>query len=502
MTRLVLTLLALAAGVGPATAQPPGRPPRGDGFEVFAGLLHFHGLTPATPEEFARVPPAGRVMVFVESVFTPDPELNGLARDTLAGGGSVLWAVDRGLNLGAVLGDGTRLTGSVGGAVPPNGLQCLNDDPNFPLLAQRPPNAANRLLLAGGLTLPDPATLLLTGLSRVATQNPGLLAVGPGGGYSWAELAELPPDTVAPGAAGRRRRPVVLASTSGVGAKTHRGLVVANTRVFGNRLLAAEGTDNLAFADNVVVWLSAGGSRKACLLVRDGTPVGRFDGVKFEVPLPTPPVPPLPDFLDPAIQAKLTALANETLGKLEANNAFNRLAVGDVQGEPDRLRKVLKGVGIGLTALVLALALRRLLAAKHAPDHTPVARDPARPGGLGGPGGPGAATRQREEVLHGGDYGALVAEYLRDWFAGCGAAAQAELPAIVVRPGVPDKPLRADLSILWGVAFAAPATGRAARAGRHAVPYSRWKRLEPSIHAAQAAHEAGDWRFAEPKEPA
>ena len=496
MTRLALTLLAVVACVGPAAAQRPGRPPRGDGFEVFAGLLHFHGLTPATPDEFARVPPAGRVMVFVEGVFTPDAQLNNLARDTLAGGGSVLWAVDRGLNVGAVLGDGTRLTGSVGGAVPPDGSLCLNDDPNFPLLVQQPPSAAERLMLAGGLTLPDPAALLLTGLTRVATQNPGLLAVGPGGGYSWAELAELPPGTAALGAGGRRRRPVGMASTSGVGAKTHRGLVVANSRVFGNRLLAAEGTDNLAFADNVVVWLSAGGGRKACLLVREGTPVGRFDAVTFEVPPPTPPIPPLPDFLDPAIQAKLTAVANETLGKLEASNAFNRLAVGDVQGEPDRLRKVLKGVGVGLTALVLALALRRLLAAKHAPDHTPVARDPARPAG------PGAATRQREEVLHGGDYGALVAEYLRDWFAGCGASAQAELPAIVVRPGVPDKPLRADLSILWGVAFAAPATGRAARAGRHAVPYSRWKRLEPSIHAAQAAHEAGDWRFAEPKEPA
>ena len=196
----------------------------------------------------------------------------------------------------------------------------------------------------------------------------------------------------------------------------------------------------------------------------------------------------------------MTALANETLGKLEANNAFNRLAVGDVQNEPDRLRKVLKAIGVGLVALVFALALRRLLTARHAPDHTPVARDPARPGG------PDAAAAQRQEVLHGGDYGGLVAEYLRDWFAACGASpgelTGPTLPEIRVRAGVPEKPLRADLDILWGVAFAAPATGRLARAGRHAVPYSRWKRLEPSIHAAQAAHEAGDWRFAEPKEPA
>ena len=494
MTRLLLVLAVVATGTGPAAAQRPSRL-RGDGVEVFAGLLNFHGLVPTTPEEFAKVPPAGRVMVFLEGRPVPDPQLNRLARDTLAGGGSVLWATDRGLDLDAAFGAASGLRTSGFGALPPDGSPCLNDDRNFPLLTQRPPSRREQLMPDKGFALPDPATLLLTGLTRVAAQNPGLVVVSPGGGYAWAELADLPRGTVA---VGERRglTPVVMASTSGTGAKTHRGLVVANSRVFGNRLLAAEGTDNLAFANNVVAWLSAGGSRKACLLVRDGTPVPRFDAVTFAVPPPTPPVPPLPDFLDPAVQAKLTALANETLGKLEANNDFNRLAVGDVQGEPDRLRRVLKGLGVGLAALLLALALRRLLAAKHSPDHTPVARDPARPGG------PDAAARQRDEALHGGDYGGLVAEYLRDWFAACGASAQATLPEIRVRPGVPEKPLRADLAILWGVAFAAPATGRAARAGRHAVPYSRWKRLEPSIHAAQAAHEAGDWRFAELKEPA
>ncbi len=497
MTRLLLALAIGLAATAPLAAQRPVPSRlRGGGIEVFAGLLHFHGLEPATAAEFARVPPAERVLLFADGLDSLNPQYNGLARDTLAGGGSVLWAVDRNLDLGQVLGDRTRLTISDDVAVPPDGTLCLNGDINYPLLIRRPPGAAEQALIDARLKLPDAASLLLTGLTRVAAENPGLITDGPaGGGYSWAVAAELAPGT-APRGGPRRRTAAVMAATGGAGAKTHRGLVVASSRVFDNQLLAAVGADNLAFANNVVVWLSAGGTRKACLLVHNGKPVERFDAVSFEVPPPKPPIPPLPDFLDPAVQAKLTQLANEALGKLEASNAFNRLATGDAQGEPTRLSKFLKKVGVALTALALALALRRLLTSKHAPDHTPVPRDPARPAG------PDAAARQREEALHGGDYGAFVGEYLRDWFAACGASAQAELPEIRVRPGVPDKPLRADLHTLWGVAFAAPATGRAARAGRHAVPYSRWKRLEPSIHAAQAAHEAGDWRFAEPKEPA
>ncbi len=499
MTRLLLALAVLTGCAGPAAAQKA-RPLDGNGFDAFAGLLHYHGLTPATVGEFAATPPADRVLVFLAARYATAPRLDDLARRTLAGGGSVLWAVDGGLDLGAVLQDGTRLTTSFGVAVTPPGVPALNDDRESPFLVPRRPSGAERALVGAGLQTPDPAGLLFAGLARVATSAPGLVTDGPaGGGYAWAELADLPDGTVAARAeASRRRRPpLVVAASTGSGAKTHRALVVANSRAFANRLLAAEEADNLAFANSVVVWLSAGGRRKTCLLVVNGVAVERFDAVTFQEPPPVPPLPPLPDLLDPAVQKKLTDLANETLGKLEATNAFNRLVTnGEDLTNPDRLSLVLRTVAVIVGAFVLALVLRRLLGAKHAPDHTPVPRDPARPGGADG------AAKQRQELVQRGEYLGLVAEYLRGWFAECGAAAGAALPEIRVRPGVPDKPLRDALRILWGVAFDPPAPGRGGRAARRAVPYSRWKQLEPTIHAAQAAHTAGDWRFAEPKEPA
>ena len=487
--------MAVVTGGAAASAQPPALLP-GRGVEVFAGLLNFHGLKPATVGDFARAAPAGRVLVVVGVVPPRNPQFDALARDTLAGGGSVLWAVDRGLDLGAVLNDRTRVTVSDSAAAVPPGSECLNGRLDSPFVTPRPPSDAVRLLGAAGLPLPpDPAAGLLDGLKRVATQSPGVITLSPGGAYLWRPLADLPPGTTALGAPARaRREAVAVAASSGPAARPHRALVVSNSRALSNQLLAAEGTDNLAFANNLVVWLAAGGSRTACLLVANGSAVPRFDHVTFgETPPvpPVPPAPPLPDFLDPAVQSKLTALANETLGKLENDNAFNRLLTGDLD-KPNRLRDVLKSLAVALGAVAVALVTRRLLGAKHAADHTPVARDPARPGTADG------AAKQREEVLHRGDYLPLVAEYLRGWFAGCGAAAEGALPEIAVRRGVPDKPLRDALRILWGVATDAPA-GRAARRG---APYSRWKQLEPLIHAVQAAHGAGDWRFAAPKEPA
>lgn len=486
MTRTLLAVVALLAVALPGLAQKSPRV-RGDGVELFAALLHFQGLTPATPAEFAAAPPAGRVLILLDQQ-QRTREFDRLARDTLAGGGSVLWAADRGQNLGSVLQDGTRLATSSGTAVPPPGAPCLNDDPDYPLLIARPPSAADQAMIAAGLKLPDPAGLLLAGLPGVAAFRPGLVAEGPTGGrYTWTVLATLPRGTVVPREA--TRLPAVAVASHGTGAKTHRALVVANSRVFANRLLAAEGADNLAFANNVVAWLSDAGRRKPCLLVVNGTPVTQFDAVTFQETPPIPPIP-IPDFFDAQTQAKLTNLVNETLGKLEANDAFNRLLTGD---DPDKLRQFLQGVAIGVACLVFALALRRLLGAKHAPDHTPVPRDPVRAGA------PDPAARQREELLQLGEYRGLVADYLRGWFAGCGAAAGPGLPEIRVRPGVPATPLLGNLRILWGVAFdPPPAPGRGA--ARHAVPYSRWKQLEPMIHAAQAGHAAGDWRLAEPKE--
>ena len=496
MTRYLLIVAAAGLFAGPGSAQQPA-PVRlsGDGVEVFAGLLHFHGLTPATPAEFDQSPPAERVLLHVGTDRTANAQRRRLTRETLAGGGSVLWAGDADPDLAGVLQDGTRLAVSGTQATAADPARCLGGDFRYPFLVPRPLDPAATALLVGGVALPDPAALLLSGLPHVATFLPSVLANVPTGGkYAWRELASLPPGTAATGRPAARR-PLVAVTSSGTGAKTHRALVVANANLFANQLLAAEGADNLAFANNVVVWLSDGGRRKSCLLVHNGTPVPRFDTVTFQQLPPTPPIPPIPipDFLNPDTQAKLANLANETIGKLEANNAFNRLITGDPEAEPDRLPKVLKWVAVALVAFALVLVARRFLGARHAADHTPVPRDPARTGP------PDTAARQREELLQRGEYRGLVADYLRGWFAECGAAAGPDVPEISVRPGTPDKPVRAALRILWGVAFDAPP---AATAARHAVPYARWKQLEPLIHAAQAGHEAGDWRFAAPKEPA
>ncbi len=490
MTRFLLIVAAVGAFAGPGSAQEPaGVRLSGDGVEVFAGLLDFHGLTPVTADEFAQAPPAERVILHVGTEKVANARRQSLTRETLAGGGSVLWAGDAEPDLAGVLQDGTRLRVSGTQARASDPARCLGGDLRRPFLVPRPLDPAATALLVGGVALPDPAALLLSGLPNVATFWPSVLANVPTGGrYVWRELASLPPGTAVNGEP-PARRPLVAVTSRGTGAKTHRALVVANSDVFANQLLAAEGADNLAFANNVVVWLSDGGRRKSCLLIHNGTPVPRFDAVTFQQ---LPPIP-IPDFMNPDTQAKLANLANETLGKLEANNTFNRFIIGDLEEDPGGLRKFLVKAAVVLAAFAVVLVARRFLEAKHAPDHTPVPRDPARTGP------PDTAARQREELLQRGEYRGLVADYLRGWFAACGAAAGPDVPEISVRPGTPDKPVRAALRILWGVAFDAPP---AATAARHAVPYARWKQLEPLIHAAQAGHEAGDWRFAAPKEPA
>jgi hypothetical protein len=470
-----LALMALLAPAAPA--QVPGNGP-----EIFAALLHFHGFEAKEVSAFARVPPAERTVI----VFGQPPAAGSrdarLTRETLARGGSVLWAVDGTFYLGATLNDGSEL------AVVdrPDRARVFNGTGDYPLLRPRSLNPATLGMLAAAGKVPDPATLLMAGLNSVVAYRPCYATGRPNAGRSkWEVLADMPGSP-----------PVALTSSQPGG---HRALLVAGSGVICNRLLAAEGTDNLAFANNVAVWLGDRGRRNACLFLDNGVPLDRLDRVSLAEPppaTPTPPVPPtppLPDILDPAVQAKLSTLTAETIKRLQESNTFNRKLVGDPERDSETLEKFLKDAAGVLAALAMALALRRVLAARHAPDAEPPPR------GLTRAAPDDVSTRRREELLQHGDTAGMISEYLRHWFAECGATPGRELPAVRFRTGIDGKPVAASLRILWGVAFD-PARGPAARR----APYGRWKQLEPLIHAAQAAHAAGDWRFAEPttKEPA
>lgn len=496
MTRWLLALAACVTVAGPAFAQNPGQLTLRGG-EIFAGVLHFHGLEPCTPAEFARVPPGERVIIFVGSL-EDGPErgfpLVSLGQQTLRGGGSVLLALQGSFsndaNLRAFFRDGTRFVATGTEAGPWELDRCFDNDSRQPFAVPRAPNPAALGMMAAGISLPDPAMFLAAGLNRIATPGASLLAGPTGGDLSWSVVADLPPAIETRANPRPVRSRFAVASTGAAkGVPSHRVLVMTSPGLFGNRLMYSEATDNLAFANNVVRWLSVDGDRKKCLLVDGGRVVPKFDTVLLS-PAPPPAIPPIPipDFLDPTVQSKFTNMVNEALNKMEANNTLNKLLV---DADDDRaLRKFLIGFATVAAVLALFFVMRKVLGAKHAPDLTAAPREAGR---LASSGGPGSLARKKEELLQLGDYGPLVRDYLRDWFAGRGGTPGAELPPVRVAPGADGKTLRASLRILWGIAHRRDAV---------AMPYSRWRQTEPLIHAVQEADAAGRWRFETTKDSA
>lgn len=126
---------------------------------------------------------------------------------------------------------------------------------------------------------------------------------------------------------------------------TGRAVILSGHGVFLNGMLALPDADNFQFADNTVRWLTEGDTRKYVLLVEEGRVRQNLD-----VPLTVPPSLPIPS----------EKTINTLLQGMEKENLFNR-AILQLVGRP----RVVRGLFLLLTVLLLAVLLWRLFRSRH-----------------------------------------------------------------------------------------------------------------------------------------
>ena len=361
----LLVSLAASAWAQPGTGLPPA------GFDVLAGVLNFHRVTPMTVEQ-AIESNDDRLLLVILGRTAPGERLRlaNLSRRILAAGGAVLIATDESLQLTAFLRDGAafQVTGEK--------IRCNREEflwannPLCPFLKPRPLNTA-RLALAS-----DETALLFTDLDRVAVNLSSRLTAPEELGDDWQRLADLPIGSLTLGegeALSRTNRLFAAAGSGRFGGNAEcRMLLLADAGLLTNQMLAPTAglpdNDNLALADRIVLWMQGNPNRTRACVVVDGTALTQFDGVPLTMLPPIPPLP-LPDPLDPAVQAKLAQAFNETLGKFERNDGFNRLLIGgDETSRPIRLRRLLLSLAVALGIFLLIVGVQRIRSRVHQPQ--------------------------------------------------------------------------------------------------------------------------------------
>jgi len=205
--------------------------------------------------------------------------------------------------------------------------------------------------------------------------------------------------------------PYMMASSAAAGEKG-RILIVAGHGVFQNQMMLNH--DNYAFALNSIHWMTEGGKRKHVLFVEESKVQA-----SFQVPLTKLPPPPLPR----------AEILDRLLHGLEQENLFNRLLLESIGA-----RHIWRAVLLGLTVLVVVLAFRRLLVARHRPEpRLPLVAQKAALA-LAAP--PVQALR-REALLKAGNLWETARELARECFEvyGMPGLGSAEPPAFAVEGG-------------------------------------------------------------------
>ena len=492
MNRILVGFLVLFTLTPSGFAQDPAPPQSvsATGTELFRGLLNYHGVKPLSQADYQGENRADVILILMgrpsRQGFEP-----GYCNSTLFKGGSVLIATEDSVDLsfpGYLPRNFTPLQITGQRVCSPRPDRCFNANTWCPFVVPQPENITDQMIRKEERVPLDPARNLLDGLTRIATNVPSVIRVGPP--TSEVEIGSFPRGCRLEGVTGRllpEQSKLVVAST-GPDTKPHRLLVIADTGVFSNQMMAGTAdspTDNLAFANAVTLWLKANDTRKKCLFIENGVVVTNFDTVKFDNVTVPPITPPnIPDFdpLSPKFQESFTKVMNDTVGKLQDRDTFNRAILGNFPYD-----RWLRNAAFGLGVLFLVWLSRRIWTIRHQPDLVPIPKDTGR---MVSSGKPGSIARRREELLQTGNYTPIVREYLQEMFRvqGYDPAAIAppeKLPPVTIT-GLDAKTLTAQLRKLWEVAYGAKA---------RPIIYSRWKELEPMIQAVQQAARDGRWRF-------
>ncbi|MCZ2341254.1 MAG: hypothetical protein LC104_05585 [Bacteroidales bacterium] len=439
------------------------------GTYLFRGLLDAMGLQARYPEELNQLP-AEQVLIvlFGYSHDWPDREMiQRVTRRTLAGGGALLLAGEEPAQLQACFPRPTGLSISRERVFSLNPLACFDHYPGSPYPVARPSDVA-------GLGE------LLRVLPRTATNHPAALTLTRPSHYAQTVLAGFPShcrlgaddQTLA------ENQGLLVVGSSPDPQRPYRTAILSDPSILTNQMLAladpqGNGPQNLLFAHRLIQWLQAPTNRSYCVFMDYGRPRDRFYPLITPPPLP---IPPLPNPLDPQLQAKLTNAANHALTNLEDQDGFNRRIIGE-PGDRRRFFAFLRTVAILTAMLTLLVFLYRFWAARHKPEPRYNAPKHAAPPHTRDPIQAGRSTPPLSETAR-----LVLRELFRD--QGAPTIEEAEpLPPLAVT-GQHSRTLKKNIQHLWRLLTMT-----------HTDKDIPQKDLESMIASVWNAAQAGQWRF-------
>lgn len=505
MTRFALTVVLLGFAGAAARAdviEPEPAEPDPTGTQFFRGLLAFAGVRPlATPDgiiEDAPVPEdrreralpeaRGIILIVVGVPRRADPNFNlaALSARVLRDGGAVLIATENPASLADFFPDAAPLSvvGEKAFTLKESSRFNANGWCGFAMPTRNPDDPGfGRIFNRNRPAEPD----WFDRFPRVATNRPSGLVLREGSKTQYVRpVGRLPKSARIGGPEGQNWPTDRYLVTAGAGPDTHpfRAAVVADTSVFINQMMTAPdpgdptrlGTDNLAFAVDLLDWLRGPERRSACLFVENGDIIPEFDELKFSVPADdaVPPVP-VPNIDLQALERRVLDGVTDAIDKFQAADHVNRFLARD----ESRFSQMLQIVAAGAAAVFAFFLLSRTWASRHRPDVPPPPKPPVSRGA-------GLADRGAE-LARSADVSGPVRGYVRLLFVGRGLPGgrfPRKMPPVeVTGPGRAQ--LRADLRELWDLATADP----------QPLNFARWKELEPVIEAVRRAGDRGQWRF-------
>jgi len=476
-----LATAALLSAPGIAAGQPaPAKPPleiRGDGTELFRGLLDHAGIKPLTAQDYSTLKRFDDVILISlgNQRLAPDPQqLRPLARFTqFAASGSVLIASDSPVQV--ILDkdtDSERSFDITGARVECRVNGSFLREPTCPLVVPVRRNGEASILQ------------IFAGLTRVATNSPSYIQAARWGGPIRFPLARFPDKSSSQGQALSLGDDSYFAvggegPVRGETSNDYRFLMLADHSIFINQMLLEEKTDNLELTYRIIEFLQGPGKqRKRCAFFYDGQMIDHFDDLRQAYAKQN--APSLPQVNLWAMQEKLTDLGNAIIDRLQINNAHNNMILGS--SNQDRALTVIARFFLILATVAACFFLVRRLWRTRKPTDTPP--PPSVAAASTGP--PGVFDRRQKELLRRDNVLEPVRDLVRDFFASIGEHGEGRMPKAVIADVVrkPDS-LRTAIRDFWNIAFGPP----------KALSVSRWRELESFFVRLQQAHSDGKWRF-------
>ena len=500
--------LAVALVVAPDACAQPNRFPEpvqqpvaipGSGTELFRALLDLEGIQPVRANDlFDEQRALGDDLIVIvigspNSVDGPHDPLRW-ARLAVRVNGAALVASDSGFRLyesDKQPGADNPITRFNGNTLIAEQQDCHERRWDCPYVIPVSPDE-----LRNGPKKPGRVWNLFRGLTKLATNQPTYIEELPQyrGEFQYP-LARLPKSST--NQFGGRFKTPPLFAVGGDGADRPNApgyafLAVADSSVFINLMLIADGTDILEFTLRTIEYLQGPDKhRKRCAFFENGRVIETFDGLRSATAKPKPKIPPeaMPNIgpLFGRHQDKLVKMLDDKADEIQSADWLHRNFVGSPGSarERNRMGEWSEVVAVLAAIVVAFLLLRRTISARQPLDVPPA---PNTGAGAAATGPPGVFDRRQRELVRRNNLYEPVRNAVREFFDAVGAPPNPgpRLPPLEIT-GAVRKPesLRQAIRDMWRIAYGPPAH----------ISAQRWFELEPYFDRLRHAHAEGKWRF-------